>query len=568
MEVELEFEHESQRYRLSRRWVPKPGRPLTSRDSITLHSLLQNLATDDSSRDDDEISDFVDDLLPRDISHFFLFDGEQIQEYTDAAAASVRDALERLLGLHPYIALLRDLGTLDGRMRSERESFDVTEDLNRRLGDQDLKDARLKAIERQRRELRSAASEAKRELAQLEREEDRIASVFDEEVQAKRRELGSARDWLEDGVRSHENELRQLISNELAVSWFWPEIVSASETLLASTNALPATLEELVGFIYDHREAISSALAADDDAMLRDAVAEALGGATEAFHSELGEGLEYLTDVVLRAKEKLVSVPRRLEAFRSDLNGVNHELDSLPSVESIGTDVQALHRRMDEYRTVQSRHEAGLRDLEREEKRLKEELAEVKREIEQLTGRHSKFNDLGAALSTSKDVQEAVGSFIDDYRRTRIDELEDVINRKYREFTNLPEVLERVQIDRDTFEITIRETTVPDIAAFEQSAGQKEVLAFALIASVELLSNKQLPAVIDTPLARLDTTHRDNIVRGFFPYAGPQVIIFATDTEIGREEYLKLKRFIASEHHLLRDTDSGWTKILEGYGLE
>ena len=51
----------------------------------------------------------------------------------------------------------------------------------------------------------------------------------------------------------------------------------------------------------------------------------------------------------------------------------------------------------------------------------------------------------------------------------------------------------------------------------------------------------RLPIIIDTPLSRLDSAHRDNIVNNYFPNAGEQVIILSTDTEIDKDYYRKLE---------------------------
>ncbi len=106
------------------------------------------------------------------------------------------------------------------------------------------------------------------------------------------------------------------------------------------------------------------------------------------------------------------------------------------------------------------------------------------------------------------------------------------------------------------------------LAALEQSAGQKEIVAFTLISSVVALSDRQLPVVIDTPLARLDSVHKGNILRNFFPNVGKQVIILSTDTEIGREQRQMLLPFIAKEYHLVRDTETAQTTVKEGYLVE
>ena len=103
------------------------------------------------------------------------------------------------------------------------------------------------------------------------------------------------------------------------------------------------------------------------------------------------------------------------------------------------------------------------------------------------------------------------------------------------------------------------------MVAGEQSAGQKEILAFALIASVVELSNRPVPAVIDTPLARLDVRHRDNVLRRFFPNLGQQVIVLATDTEVGRPEVDLLSPILATRHHLHLDIETGYTSIRDGY---
>jgi DNA sulfur modification protein DndD len=59
-----------------------------------------------------------------------------------------------------------------------------------------------------------------------------------------------------------------------------------------------------------------------------------------------------------------------------------------------------------------------------------------------------------------------------------------------------------------------------------------------------------LPAVIDTPLARLDATHRRRLVERDFLHASHQVVIFSTDTAVDREYYRLLQPVVARAYHL------------------
>src|SRR5947209_19507481 len=69
------------------------------------------------------------------------------------------------------------------------------------------------------------------------------------------------------------------------------------------------------------------------------------------------------------------------------------------------------------------------------------------------------------------------------------------------------------------------------------SEGEKQIFAIAMLWGLARASARPLPAVIDTPMARLDATHRQNPVERYFPNASHQVIVLSTDTEDERRYY-------------------------------
>lgn len=76
---------------------------------------------------------------------------------------------------------------------------------------------------------------------------------------------------------------------------------------------------------------------------------------------------------------------------------------------------------------------------------------------------------------------------------------------------------------------------------------------------------RPLPAVIDTPMARLDAVHRQNLVERYFPSASHQVVVFSTDTEVDRPFYEALKPHLARAYHLNYDEQTKQTVAEEGY---
>jgi len=67
------------------------------------------------------------------------------------------------------------------------------------------------------------------------------------------------------------------------------------------------------------------------------------------------------------------------------------------------------------------------------------------------------------------------------------------------------------------------------------SKGEKQVFIMALYWAIMQLCNKEVPFIIDTPFARIDTEHRAHITEYFFKELSGQVLIFSTDEEITPE---------------------------------
>ena len=92
------------------------------------------------------------------------------------------------------------------------------------------------------------------------------------------------------------------------------------------------------------------------------------------------------------------------------------------------------------------------------------------------------------------------------------------------------------------------------------SKGEKQVFIMSLYWSIMQLSNKEVPFVIDTPFARIDTIHRKNITNYFFKELKGQVFIFSTDEEI-TSNHMKLIGKDLSAKFLIENIDNSKTII-------
>ena len=94
------------------------------------------------------------------------------------------------------------------------------------------------------------------------------------------------------------------------------------------------------------------------------------------------------------------------------------------------------------------------------------------------------------------------------------------------------------------------------------SNGEKQIFIMALYYSLVQLGNHEIPFVIDTPYARIDTEHRQNIARHFFSKLKGQVFILSTNEEITGEHIQILQNKILSRY-MLENTDNKKTVIIK-----
>ena len=104
-----------------------------------------------------------------------------------------------------------------------------------------------------------------------------------------------------------------------------------------------------------------------------------------------------------------------------------------------------------------------------------------------------------------------------------------------------------------------------EIAKKRLSAGEKQLMVISLLWALAICSKKKLPVIIDTPLSRLDSAHREALIKTYFPNASEQTIILSTDAEIDERYYSMMKDSVGDEYTLNYCDKTRTTTIKPGY---
>ena len=122
-------------------------------------------------------------------------------------------------------------------------------------------------------------------------------------------------------------------------------------------------------------------------------------------------------------------------------------------------------------------------------------------------------------------------------------------------YTDAQDIIRYLRVHNET------NLTLPvEIEKTSLSNGEKQIFIMALYHSLVQLCNHEVPFVIDTPFARIDTEHRQNISKHFFSKLNGQVFILSTNEEINSKHVGIMKDKIAVTY-MLENADNTRTNV-------
>lgn len=123
----------------------------------------------------------------------------------------------------------------------------------------------------------------------------------------------------------------------------------------------------------------------------------------------------------------------------------------------------------------------------------------------------------------------------------------------------------KIEFDIDTYTIRLYNDRMQEISIHDRSAGEMQMISSALIWALTKASDLSLPMVIDTPLGRLDSYHRNHLIHYYYKELSEQVIILSTDTEITKEYVQLMENNSYKQYMLDYDEQKKYTVIRDGY---
>lgn len=505
---------------------------------------------------------FIADIVPERLAQLFFFDGEKIKTIAEdiTSNAAISDAIQTLLGLDTVKALQADLNIYRSKLlkTANPEAYDQEiAGVQAAMDKLELERARLKT---ERENINNRIQSTKERLTYLE-----------SQLQARGADFALAsggNQTRRDALRARQSALEEQIRVECEAALPFMLCPTTGQRLIVQLEREGAaqkgrlldkeisTLED--GLLQAAQEKLPNVAATELGSFLKEELRRYRESrrpkeVVVEVHRLSDRDAALMIETVQRsapaAAKRMHEILAELERITRELHQVERDLDKAPAEQELQSPFELLK----EQNQLLGQHEERRRHSEQQLHDVELALTMRGREKRQIESRLQMAHEVTLKTGFIEKLQPALAVYIDRLTRAKISALQSEVTECYNRLARKGDFVRRVEIDPGDFSVTLIDKAGRSIPKQDLSSGEKQIFAIAMLWGLSRTSGRPLPVVIDTPLGRLDSDHRRNLIKNYFPHAGYQVILLSTDTEVDLPLFKELSPSVSHCYHLRYD---------------
>jgi len=516
---------------------------------------------------------FIQTLLPNMLHDFYFFDGERLDNLLrtkEDSTKNIKESIERL----SYIDLIE---TTINHLDYIRK--DIYKDINSRKQHQsiDYYSQRINSLQQEIIEIGKDIEYKKKELEDLEKNIKKLKDKIDHinEKLNEYREIGQymkERERLEKTKEEEEKELeyyeRQFsellvtkaiyIYCEDAISKFSNYI----ENMYKEHKLPPAINPIIIEDIITKDVCICGRSLGDNERARLNDILNKLKPDYELFDLLKDEPTKdfYNTIEEFRKKReeyknKIIKLQNSIKEKVRELKEISDKLINMPQ-----EDVKALETERKKCEDELINLSVYKRSIETRLEHLKKEKDEKMKELDEEIKNSKKYKKEAYKLDLINKAFEELKKMKEERKKEIKKKVSEMTDRFFKQLIWKKDSFKEVVID-DKYNISVYDNEGRDRLTV-LSAGEREILALSYIAAIRQIINIDMPIIIDTPLARISSENRKNLLELFPKYLeDTQMILLMTDKEYGKDEKGILNNYVGKELLLEFDRKEQSTRV-------
>lgn len=477
----------------------------------------------------------VDDLLPEALRSFFFIDGEQLREFFKVDSSNkMQKSIERLSQLDLLQSVQESLSICRNELRDKlKKSNPATAKIQGEIQEKETSLGEIdKGIEKYEEALRQTQAELDGVSQYLTENSIEKVSILSKEIES-----------LEKSNRGQISKYDKLIKKkekfllESAPAILLADVIDDSskmiEDLIEKGDLPPKIKQSFIEELLETGTCICGTKLTDAERQRLTAYADKI---------QLSE----LTGIAFEGKGEFANLKNNIDTFLDDLENIKFEIDELNgeirstkdtieqkkeeildyNVEEINYHVNERNRLHQNIGSITNTLKMLKRKCEDEQSKLEklyrqEEIENQKHSIHDQYTKQVEF--VQETLQVLEQIQERVKEKI---RKS----IEENTKKHFMEFLREEGVFRDVSIDKN-YQVSVDNTQGFNALA-NLSAGQYLILGYAFVVALRTITGYNAPVIVDTPLGKLDTIHRNKITKQLPELLGNvQIVFLVTSSE-------------------------------------
>ena len=522
---------------------------------------------------------YIEEILPFGIARFFFFNNEKITQLADDTSfEQIKSSIKSAIGVSAIEKAIEHTDEVIRRKKSALTAFERSEE---NVGYQE--------VEKQIQEIDSRLAEATKQANEFERRCETLAAT----LEAKEKEFWSSGGDLSrnrDVIKSEmqkissevarvQEEIMQLTVDASTPLFMCRNLVSQSyETELSSQQSEAKLYSDRI-IVNLHQQIMvrlaDCGLNSTDLNTVKHIINEVLvghlpeDGKTEPVKNMSATSMmlyqRLIAEVFQKITQRIKTLVNHVDAHESELMSLDAHLGAADEKTLAMQLFDALKSIEAEKAIADSAYQRHLEQIE-SLKRQREILVAKRIQLIKAIAEKEHTNDDNARIVKYAAMSiEVLSEFKVRLQREKVAKLSSTVTNCFRELVQKESLVSEIRIDSTTLDVTILDVDGNELLKSQLSAGEQQMFAVAIVWALALTSGYKAPVIIDTPMARLDSSHRENFVTKYLPAASSQVMVLSTDEEVyGR--YLDLIRDNVVDYYtLLYREEEQCTSIVHGY---
>lgn len=522
---------------------------------------------------------YIEEILPFGIARFFFFNNEKITQLADDTSfEQIKSSIKSAIGVSAIEKAIKHTDDVIQRKKSALSAFEKSEAF---VGYQEI-EAQIDEIDRK-------LEEATRHTNELEKRCENLTAT----LEAKEKEFWSSggdlsrnRDAIKqemqrisENIEQIQEEILQLIIDpstplfmckDLVVQSYNSEIALQKSEAARYSNKLITDL-----FAQVNDRLLSSGM--DKDAIR---IAQNIVNGVLTEHLPSGEEREYVKNMSatsIMLYEQIISstfqtISSRIRSLVNHVDAQENEFMNLDAhlgsadEKTLAMQLYELLKATEAEKAVADAEYQKQLDYINSLKHQRDILVSKRIQLIKTIAEKENSNDDNARIVKYAAMSiEVLSEFKMRLQKEKVANLSDTATQCFKALVEKDTLVSKINIDSETLDVTMLDFDGHELLKSQLSAGEQQMFAVAIIWALALTSGYKAPVIIDTPMARLDSSHRSNFVTKYLPAASSQVMVLSTDEEIyGR--YLDLIRDNVVDYYmLLYSEEEQCTSIVRGY---